>query len=314
MLISSRTGRAAPTRRAFLMLTAGGVAALAAGCSATDAAPSSDGSPTATGATRPGKVVTLDPFSTYNSFDLGITLSGVQEGLDAVVNPKYATTYADLPKVGTYFEPDFEAITRIGPDLILASTGQQELEPTLSKIAPTTLVTGTTSNTWRTAASEVAAALGHSSRMAALEKAYEDRAAAIKKTHADPLSSLTFVMIWQGTDKGFAIRSAASNGGQVLALAGATYIPITGTSTESETELSWEQADRIADADVICVPGATNGSVNEMSELITKQPTFQALPAAKAGRVLTLDYMTPGSYLNATLLLNEFDAFLATQG
>jgi ABC-type Fe3+-hydroxamate transport system substrate-binding protein len=63
---------------------------------------------------------------------------------------------------------------------------------------------------------------------------------------------------------------------------------------------------------VICLSGSTTGRPNPGTELIKAQRVFGTLPAVKAGHVIVLDYMTPGSYLNATQLLDELDAYLAT--
>jgi iron complex transport system substrate-binding protein len=297
-----------------MLLGLGGMAGLGVlfGCGASSPGGSPDSPPPATPA-GPSKIITLDPFSTYNLLDVGIVPVGVQSELAEGINPRYATTYADLPKTGTYFEPNLEMIASLAPDLILASTGQAELEPKLSQVARTILVTATTSSTWRTAAREVAAAAGRSEAMTGLEKAYEARAAEIATTHAGRLSELTWAMLWRGTAEGFSVRSAESNGGQVLALAGVRYNAVTQRAQgDTDTELSWEDIDEIADADVICVPGSTNGKPNAMTDLITSSKVFATLPAVKAGRVLTFDYMTPGSYLNATQLLDELATGLNT--
>ena len=281
------------------------------------APPSSPGSPSSAAATDPADsatpevIVTLDPFSTYNLLDLGLLPAGVQDGLSDVVNPRYADQYAQIPKAGTYFEPQLEVIAALGPDLILASTGQAELEDKLTQIARTVLVAGTTSSTWRQAANEVAAAVGRVEAMNALERAYLTRAEEIENRHAERLAGLTWAMIWQGTAEGFSVRSPLSNGGQVLARAGAQYCAVaTSAAGDSDTQLSWEQVDEIADADVICVPGSTNGRPNAGTELIRSAKTFATLAAVKAGRVIEFDYMLPGSYLNAGQLLDELDTAL----
>ena|GEM_PF-6612952 len=263
--------------------------------------------------TAPARIVTLDPFSTYNLLDLGLEPVAVQEGLESVINPKYADAYRTITKAGTYFEPNFEAIAASAPDLILASTGQGEFETELAKVATTVLITGTTSSTWRQAAGEVATAVRRTEQMAELEKAYETRAAEIKQNRAAVLDSYTWAMVWQGKAESFSLRSAKSNGGQVLELAGVKYNAATQKADgDADTVLSWEQIEQLRDADAICLPGTTTGAPNEATELIKATKVFQSLPAAKAGRVFVFDYMTPGSYLNATQLLEEFDAALGT--
>ncbi|MGO1974019.1 MAG: ABC transporter substrate-binding protein [Propionibacteriaceae bacterium] len=300
------------TRRSFLLTAAVSGLALTAGCGAGSAEsmgtpPSPSGSPT------DQRIVTMDPFSTYNALDFGLVPVGAQEGLEGVINPRYADTYAELAKVGTYFEPNLEAIAGLAPDLILASTGQRELEDQLTALAPTVLVTATVSSTWRQAAAEVAAEVGRQREHDTLQQAYLDRAAEIKEARADVLADLTWAMVWQGKAEGFSVRSAESNGGQVLELAGVRYNALTGRADgDSDTELSWEQVDEIADADVICLPGTTTGDPDPGTELIKEHELFATLPAVQAERVVVFDYMTPGSYINATQLLDELDGFLAT--
>src|SRR5690606_542616 len=124
-----RPAASGPTlaRRTALGLAAtAGIGALA-GCR-TDADPTT-GSPTAPAPTErsattppdgPSRIATLDPFSTYNLFDLGLEPVVVQEGLDSVINPTYAERYAGIPKGGAYFELNLEAIAAEEPELILA--------------------------------------------------------------------------------------------------------------------------------------------------------------------------------------------------
>lgn len=284
---------------------------VAAGCGRKSNADSEAVLPSRSASASDISVVTLDPFSTYNLLDLRMVPVTAQADLEEVINPRYADTYASVPKAGTYFEPNFERIAGLQPDLILASTGQVEAQEKLSKIAKTVLVTGETSSTWRQAAAEVATAVGRSDALATLEEAYEARATKIKNDHAAVLDRYTWAMLWQGKAEGFSVRSAESNGGQVLALAGVKFNAITRQAEgDADTELSWEQVSQVADAHVICLPGSTSGGSNEMTDLITAQKTFTSLPAPKAGRVFTFDYMTPGSYLNATELLEELDAAL----
>jgi iron complex transport system substrate-binding protein len=90
---------------------------------------------------QPASVVTFD-IATLD------TLHTIGEG-DAVVGipdiplPDYLSEYADLPKVGTLFEPDFEAVAELEPELIVTaarSTGQFD---ELSEIGTTIDLTGT---------------------------------------------------------------------------------------------------------------------------------------------------------------------------
>lgn len=75
----------------------------------------------------PTKVVTFD-LATLDTLD-AIGAGDSVIGIPAIGLPDYLSKYADLPKVGTLFEPDFEAVTKLGPDLIVTaarSTGQYD--------------------------------------------------------------------------------------------------------------------------------------------------------------------------------------------
>lgn len=88
----------------------------------------------------PASVVTFD-IATLDTLD-AIGAGDAVVGIPDVVLPDYLSQYADLPKVGTLFEPDFEAVAELEPELIVTaarSTGQYD---ELSQIAPTIDLTG----------------------------------------------------------------------------------------------------------------------------------------------------------------------------
>ena len=95
---------------------------------------------------QPKAVVTFDiaTLDTLDALGFGDAVVGIPEiGL-----PDYLSKYADLPKVGTLFEPDFEAVAGLEPDLIVTaarSTGQYD---ELAEIATTIDLTGATGGTF----------------------------------------------------------------------------------------------------------------------------------------------------------------------
>ena len=107
----------------------------------------------------PAAVVTFDiaTLDTLHAIGAGEAVVGIP---DAVL-PDYLSEYADLPKVGTLFEPDFEAVAELEPELIVTaarSTGQYD---ELSEIATTIDLTGAYAGTFDPAAGlERAAQLG----------------------------------------------------------------------------------------------------------------------------------------------------------
>ncbi|WP_455479129.1 siderophore ABC transporter substrate-binding protein [Bartonella sp. B23] len=86
--------------------------------------------------TSPQKVVVFDLASLDNMNRLGIkAVSGVPEGK----KPTYLQQFDDAKyeKIGTLFEPDYEKIAALQPDLIIISSRTQSKYKDLSKIAPT---------------------------------------------------------------------------------------------------------------------------------------------------------------------------------
>lgn len=95
---------------------------------------------------QPTAVVTFDiaTLDTLHTIGAGDAVVGIPE----IPLPEYLAEYADLPKVGTLFEPDFEAVAELEPDLIVTaarSTGQYD---ELSEIATTIDLTGTFGGTF----------------------------------------------------------------------------------------------------------------------------------------------------------------------
>lgn len=110
-------------------------------------------------AADPSAVVTFDiaTLDTLHAIGAGDAVVGIPD----VVLPGYLSEYADLPKVGTLFEPDFEAVAELEPDLIVTaarSTGQFD---ELSEISTTIDLTGSYAGRFDPAAGlERAAQLG----------------------------------------------------------------------------------------------------------------------------------------------------------
>ena len=95
---------------------------------------------------NPASVVTFDiaTLDTLHAIGAGDAVVGIPD----VVLPDYLSDYADLPKVGTLFEPDFEAVAELEPELIVTaarSTGQYD---ELAEIATTIDLTGAYAGTF----------------------------------------------------------------------------------------------------------------------------------------------------------------------
>jgi len=86
-------------------------------------------------AQNPTKVVTFD-YAALDTLDaLGVEIIG----LPGTNLPEYLNKYADEKylKLGSIFEPDFEAVAAAAPDLIIVAGRSSTAYPELAKIAPT---------------------------------------------------------------------------------------------------------------------------------------------------------------------------------
>lgn len=108
---------------------------------------------------NPTSVVTFD-IATLDTLD-AIGAGDAVVGIPDIPLPDYLSEYADLPKVGSLFEPDFEAVAELDPELIVTaarSTGQYD---ELSQISTTIDLTGAYAGTFDPSAGlERAAQLG----------------------------------------------------------------------------------------------------------------------------------------------------------
>ncbi len=89
----------------------------------------------------PQTLVVMDyaALDTIDALGLGDRVVGIPSGTPP---PPYLEQYADTENVGNLFEPDFEAINALEPDLIIAGGRSQPVVPDLAEIAPTIDVTG----------------------------------------------------------------------------------------------------------------------------------------------------------------------------
>lgn len=83
----------------------------------------------------PKKVLTFDLAALDTLTALGVEVSGVPAGN----KPAYLSKYAggDVTKIGTFFEPDYEAVNAAEPDLIIVAGRSSAKFDDLAKIAPT---------------------------------------------------------------------------------------------------------------------------------------------------------------------------------
>ena len=143
--------------------------------------------------TNPQTVITFD-LATLDTLDaLGIEVNGVP----ATNLPAYLSKYADssYAKVGSLFEPDYEAVAALEPDLIIVAGRSSGAYAELSKIAPTIDLT----NDWADFANSIkqnSRSLGTIfDRTADVDAMIEDLDAAIAETQGNAAESGTALVV-----------------------------------------------------------------------------------------------------------------------
>lgn len=83
----------------------------------------------------PDTVVVFDVGVIASLDSLGVEITGVPEAVYPASIGQYGG--ADYPKVGSLFEPDYEAVNALEPDLIIVAGRSAAVYPDLAEIAPT---------------------------------------------------------------------------------------------------------------------------------------------------------------------------------
>jgi len=206
-------------------------------------------------------------------------------------------------------ELDIELIASLEPDLIVGSDWtdsslQNPMYEELPRIAPTVIAEWTqAAGNWRVEAALCAEAVGKSTELANLQRAYETQVETIKSTYADAIASLSWDVISGGTDSGkWYLYSATSSHGKVIAETGIQLKAAAGQE-DGFMEYSIERFDVLKDTDVLLAP-------TENKEPLLEQATFSILPAVHANHLFTTDYFFPSSYGISTALLHDVEAAL----
>lgn len=261
---SSRTGA---------VVLAAATAALVAGCGAEEE-PAAETAGTrvvqhARGETEvpadPQRVVVLEPVQLDTAIALGAVpvgsaVLGAGDGIPAYLGD----VAAGISTVGTFQEPDLEAIAALQPDLILGTeTRQSALYEQLSGIAPTVFMAAQT-DPWRDNVAFTAEALGDPDGADDLLRAYDDRCAEIAAEF--DTGGMTAQMI-RPRDDVLSLYSPDSFGGGTLECTGLT-IPDREYEDAISADVSFENAADAA-ADLVVVTSAEPDDPATMPEVIT---------------------------------------------
>ncbi|WP_334064030.1 siderophore ABC transporter substrate-binding protein [Limimaricola cinnabarinus] len=260
-------------------------------------------------AARPDKVVAFD-LAAIDAIDaLGVALAGVPE----VSPPAYlAGAMQGVDRVGTLFEPDYEALAVMAPDLIVAGGRSQSVVEPLSQVAPTIDMT-----IWGGALIEQAKA-----RLATYGEIFERGEAAAELTGAldDKLAAVRDTV----ADKGDALI-VMTNGGKVSAygaesrfgwMHAALDLPEAHPALDAETHGEAVSFEFIAEVDpdwiLVIDRGAAIGQDGEAAQATLDNPLVAGTKAARNDQILYLDsaplYLAGGGIRSLMGTLDEIEA------
>ena len=242
---------------------------------------------TATGAVdvpaRPATVAVFD-IAALDSLD---ALGVAPQGTVSKVYVDYLSTEG-AATVGTLFEPDYEALAALGPDLIIAGGRSAKVVPDLAKIAPTIDMT-----IWDDTVGEGLARLmaygeifGQQEAAAALVAEFEAKLATLKDTAAT--SGTALIVMTNGPKV-----SAFGSGGRFGWLHDATGLPEAVEAVEQTTHgeaISFEFI-REANPDVLIVLDrlAAIGEAGDSAAVTLDNALVRDTNAWKNGKVIYLD-------------------------
>jgi iron complex transport system substrate-binding protein len=249
--------------------------------------------------------------------DIGFAPVGVGGGAEDFVLPKDRATYVGLAKVSSSAgEVDIEAVAALHPDLIIGLDQPPigSVRAKLAGIAPTAVFAWDTPAEWPKLVASVTTAVGCAGDEAALEGRYRARTAKLRNDHGDALRRIHWDLITGSPDQAY-VWLANSDVGVVLAdggvqLASASGGKSLGTNPGGSVPVSFERLGALGTADAIAVRAGMDGQPDALTKTLMQQPTFKALPAARAGRVFPLRRFFPFSYGQGIALLDEFDPIL----
>lgn len=213
---------------------------------------------------------------------------------------------ASLPTFGQSWEPDFERIAALDPDLIIGNEFMDEMLPTLSSIAPTVLVAWPDNGSWQDRFMAAAEALGKLEEARAVEADFQE----FIRQLPSGLEGTTVAFARPGADGGFRVDSMPSAfPGSVAAQAGIDLLVPEGVPIDSGfAELSGERLNVLQDADFIVVADFTVTGASEEDGIsqFNDNPLWRTLPAVQAGNVAQVSGLVynGGNYFAARALLD----------
>ena len=132
----------------------------------------------------------------------------------------------------------------------------------------------------------------------------------LKSTYAAALGRNRWAFI-QGEPGGkWRLIHDTAGSGKIAAQAGGQLLPSAIGRPDTFTSFSNEQANQLAEADVIVAQASADGKYDANTQAFLDQPVFKSLKAATGGRVYPMTNFFPGSYAVALGLLDQIEGVL----
>jgi iron complex transport system substrate-binding protein len=225
--------------------------------------------------------------------------------------PAHQTAYEEAAKVGDASNLDLEAIALLHPDLIVGITAPWALDvyEQLTRIAPTALFDYTVPQAWIALSAQFADAVGQTPALDTLIASYKAKATELKSAYANSIAATKWGLPNFGVNTGeWRLYLPDSNPGTVLAEAGIHFVAAADRQTGSVLTYSYEQINRLADADVLLTwADNLDGKPNKGVIELIGQPTWQTLKAVEAGHFYASAFLVPGGYGEAMALLGDVE-------
>ncbi|MCR8724674.1 siderophore ABC transporter substrate-binding protein [Frigidibacter sp. ROC022] len=260
----------------------------------------------------PETVVALDLAAIDDLAALGVPVAGVPD----VTPPAYlADALRDIPTVGTLFEPDFEALAVLAPDLVIAGGRSQSQVGALSQLAPTIDMTISGEDLVAESKARLAAygkIFGHESEAESLIARLDAAIAGAREAAAGKGDAL--ILLTNGGKV-----SAFGHGSRFGWMHSALGLPEAYPDLTAETHGEAVSFEFIADVDpdwiFVIDRGAAIGQEGEAAAVTLDNPLVAGTKAGKAGHIVYLDparlYLAGGGIQSMLGTIQEITAAMS---
>ncbi|QOR67121.1 iron-siderophore ABC transporter substrate-binding protein [Cytobacillus suaedae] len=237
---------------------------------------------------NPKKVVVLDPGALDNVLALGITPLGAPTMQLDMPFPEYLSEQTKgIEHIGTAYEPNYETIAALKPDVIFGNKQYHEkLYEQLKTIAPTVIVE-TAGTTWKENLKVQAQALGLESKADELLSNYQKRIDDYKKVNGDKAPEIEISLLRANTDKVMVYLRQSFSGSIIEELGFAR--PVEQQKDDFALELN-NEAFPVMDGDYIL--WFTRAEPNIIDTTFSSNPLWNELNAVKSEKVFKVRYDT----------------------